>query len=677
MNNKKIDFKELTQHILNSYLGALSETDMDILSLLDENLSVIGTGKHEFFRNLQEFSPVFQFEVQQREDVHFEWKDFTIEEQPLDEDHVMVFGTVIIQGKLENGNTCIDMDTRFTILYGWIDEKWKVLHIHHSIPDKEQMADEEFPRTLAGQVEESRKMIMALSDDYFVVSKLEPEKDYGLIIKMVPVNPGDFDDIPKEFSCSCFVQKYVDEWVYEEDRENFLKVVMPEGLIKAFSDGRNKLEINYRTSYEGKIEHLSVLFLRISNPNDSLRLVCGFRNIEDVISVQEKTREELIEAKEEADRANQAKTNFLMRMSHDLRTPINGIIGMLDIGDRYPNDLLRQEECRTKIRDASKILLELINEVLDMNKLESGDIVLEHEKFNLLNVCKESCLVAHQRNIEVIEDFSLTENINLIGSAIHLKRLMMNIVENAVKYNKEYGKVYVMCKELSRDDNTSIIQFICSDTGIGMSKEFIEHIFEPFTQENVSARSKYEGAGLGMSIAKSIVDKLGGTIHVESEKGKGSVFDVRIPFEIDKSDDQTKSETENEERYCIQGKRILLVEDNELNMEVAHFLLEEDGATVVEAWNGKEAVEQFSKSDVGSIDIILMDIMMPEMNGYEACEAIRALEREDAKTVKIVAMSANAFAEDKLKAYQAGMNGHISKPFDMKQVIKTICEITK
>lgn len=677
MNNKQIDFKELTQHILNSYLGTVSETDMDILSLLDENLSVIGTGKHEFFRNLQEFYSAFQYEVQQREDVHFEWKDFSIEEQSIDEDHVMVFGTVIIQGKFKNGATCIDMDTRFTILYGWIDEKWKVLHIHHSIPDKEQMADEEFPRTLVGQVEESRKMVMALSDDYFVVSKLEPEKDYGLVIKMVPVNPDDFKDIPKEFSCSYFVQKYVDEWVYEEDRENFLKVVMPQGLIKAFSDGRNKLEINYRTRYEGKIEHLSVFFLRISNPNDSLKLVCGFRNIEDVISVQEKTREELIEAKEEADRANQAKTNFLMRMSHDLRTPINGIIGMLDIGDRYPNDLLRQEECRKKIRNASNVLLELINEVLDMNKLESGDIILEHEKFNLLNVCKESCLVAHQRNIEVIEDFSLTENINLIGSAIHLKRLMMNIVENAVKYNKEYGKVYVTCKELSRDDKTSIIQFICSDTGIGMSQEFIEHLFEPFTQENVSARSKYEGAGLGMSIAKSIVDKLGGTIHVESEKGKGSVFDVRIPFEIDTSMDQTKSETENEERYCIQGKRILLVEDNELNMEVAHFLLEEDGATVLEAWNGKEAVEQFSKSDVGSIDIILMDIMMPEMNGYEACQTIRALEREDAKTVKIVAMSANAFAEDKLEAYQAGMNGHISKPFDMKQVVKTICEITK
>lgn len=421
------------------------------------------------------------------------------------------------------------------------------------------------------------------------------------------------------------------------------------------------------------------MFIKTSKPGEALKLVAAFRDIEDVISVQEKTREELIAAKEEAERANNAKTNFLMRMSHDIRTPINGIVGMLDIGDRYALDLERQAECRNKVRNASKILLDLVNDVLDMNKLESGRIILEHKPFVFSDLVDEVCQTlrrqADEREIEIIEDLGNTKDVALIGSATHIKRIAMNIIGNAVKYNKDQGKIYVSCNLQRGDEKHGDLEFTCADTGIGMSPEFLEEIFEPFTQERISARSTYEGTGLGMAIAKSIVDKMEGQIQVESVKDKGSSFYVRIPVEIDESKKLQASLAETKEPCFIQNMTILLAEDNELNMEVAKCLLEEEGAKVIEARDGMEAVDIFSKSEIGQIQAILMDVMMPGMNGYEATGKIRSLEREDAGTVPIIAMTANAFTEDKLKAYEAGMNEHISKPFNMKRVIKLICQL--
>lgn len=250
------------------------------------------------------------------------------------------------------------------------------------------------------------------------------------------------------------------------------------------------------------------MFIKTSKPGEALKLVAAFRDIEDVISVQEKTREELIAAKEEAERANNAKTNFLMRMSHDIRTPINGIVGMLDIGDRYALDLERQAECRNKVRNASKILLDLVNDVLDMNKLESGRIILEHKPFVFSDLVDEVCQTlrrqADEREIEIIEDLGNTKDVALIGSATHIKRIAMNIIGNAVKYNKDQGKIYVSCNLQRGDEKHGDLEFTCADTGIGMSPEFLEEIFEPFTQERISARSTYEGTGLGMAIAKAL-----------------------------------------------------------------------------------------------------------------------------------------------------------------------------
>ncbi len=671
-----INFIELTEHILDSYLNASTEETMDILDLLDESMSVIGTGKHEFYRNLEEFYQSFQFEVKQREQVHFEWENFQAEESAIDETTHMVYGSVFIRGMFENGYAIMNMDTRFTMLYGLRDGKWRVLHIHHSIPDKEQKANEEFPRTLGMQVEESRHLIMGLAADYIAVYTIDLEQDIGNIVKLDEEILRKAGALPENFCYSENFCRYTEERIYSEDRESFLKLVLPEGLKEQFADGREKLEINFRVAAGGKITHYSGLFIRTSKPGEPIKLVVGFRNTEDIISTQRDYQRKLIAAKEEADRANAAKTDFLLRMSHDIRTPINGIMGMLDIGEKYKDDLDKQGECREKIRGASKILLELINEVLDMNKLESGEIVLEHEAFSLQEVVSEVFQTvtrqAEEKRVEILEEEIDVPHSRLLGSAIYLKRLMINIIGNAVKYNKENGKVFLSCRELGFDGKTAKLEFRCRDTGIGMSPEFVQRIFEPFTQENISARSKYEGTGLGMSIAKSIVDKMEGTISVTSEKGKGSIFTAVLPFDVDTSENNKPEIEETEESDSLMGMKFLVAEDNELNMEIVKFQLEKEGIDVIEAWNGLEAVELFRESKVGEIQAILMDIMMPEMDGYEATRRIRSMEREDAGEIPIIAMTANAFAEDKVKAREAGMNEHIAKPIDTKRMARMI-----
>lgn len=395
---------------------------------------------------------------------------------------------------------------------------------------------------------------------------------------------------------------------------------------------------------------------------------------------EEKEREEtyrksLQEEARRADAANVAKTEFLQRMSHDIRTPINGIIGMLAVAEHYPDDLKKQVECREKISKASQLLLELINEVLDMGKLESGEVVLEEKSFHLQELLNEVLTVieklAQERDIEVIKrDFSVT-HWNLIGSPGHLKRLMMNIMGNAVKYNKDHGKIILSLREDEFEDGRAFYTFICEDTGIGMSEEYQKRIFEPFTREDESVKTLYNGTGLGMPIAKKLTETMGGSISFTSQRGEGTAFTVKLPFLIDKSAGEAEETTEEAEA-SIKGVRILLVEDNELNMEISEFIVAEKGAVVTKAWNGKEAVETFAKAPEGAFDVILMDVMMPVMDGCEAAKEIRALPRKDAKTIPIIAMTANAFTDDKIRTREAGMNEHLSKPLAPDLVVKTI-----
>ena len=396
----------------------------------------------------------------------------------------------------------------------------------------------------------------------------------------------------------------------------------------------------------------------------------------------EKYKEELLIAAKKAEAANRAKTEFLQRMSHDIRTPINGIRGMVNMADHYADDIEKQKEYRTKVKEASNLLLELVNDVLDMSKLESGEIVLEEVPFNLSSISEEVLVVIEQmaaeQNIRIMWEKKEIIHRNFIGSPGYVKRVMMNILSNAVKYNRENGHVYISCMEIpSEQPEMTMMEFVCRDTGVGMADEFQKHIFEPFAQEHAGSRTKFAGTGLGMPITKKLVEKMGGTITFESKKGIGTTFVIRVPFKIDMDSDKGKEQTDVSDEKSIKGLHILLTEDNELNMEIAEFMLQNEGADVEKAWNGQEAVELFKKSEPGEFDVILMDIMMPVMNGYEAAKMIRSLEREDAKKVPIIAMTANAFTEDRIRAKEAEMDEHVAKPVDVELLIKVIRKLVK
>ena len=395
----------------------------------------------------------------------------------------------------------------------------------------------------------------------------------------------------------------------------------------------------------------------------------------------EKYKAELLRAAKKAEAANEAKTEFLQRMSHDIRTPINGICGMIDVADHYAEDMKKQTECRAKIKEASHLLLELINEVLDMSKLESDEVILEEIPFNLNSISEEILGVIEQmateQNIRILWEEKEVTHWNLIGSPGHVKRVLMNILSNAVKYNKENGYVYISCREIPSEQTAmTTLEFVCRDTGIGMTEAFQKRIFEPFAQEHAGSRTKFAGTGLGMPITKKLVEKMGGTISFESKEGIGTTFVIRIPFRID-TDRKDRTEAEEKTETSIQGLHVLLTEDNELNMEIAEFVLQNEGAVVTKAWNGQKAVDIFRKSRPGEFDAILMDIMMPVMNGYEAAKMIRSLDREDAKVIPIIAMTANAFIEDRMRAKEAGMDEHIAKPVDRKLLVKVINELVK
>lgn len=393
---------------------------------------------------------------------------------------------------------------------------------------------------------------------------------------------------------------------------------------------------------------------------------------------EEEYKKELEKSAREAKKANIAKTEFLQRMSHDIRTPINGIRGMVEVGDYYKDNLVKQAECRKKIWEASGFLLELINEVLDMGKLESEEVILEERSFNFFGLFKEIRMViekqAKERGIQIIVHKYRVIHENLIGSPLHVKRVVMNILTNAIKYNKDNGKIIMEFQEVQEDQDTVRIQFKCKDTGIGMSESFQKKIYEPFAQEKVGARTVYGGTGLGMPITKSLVEKMGGMISFESEQDVGTTFDIEIPFQIDHNKQCEEHKKKEVKETSIKGVNVLLAEDNELNMEIAEFVLESAGAKVIKAFNGKEALEIFKASEQGEIDVILMDVMMPVMDGLEATRYIRLSNKENARDIPIIAMTANAFTEDRRRVLEAGMNEHLAKPLESEVLIEMIAK---
>ena len=497
--------------------------------------------------------------------------------------------------------------------------------------------------------------------------------------------------IEVEMEVPCSYNEYCEErssCITEDTLENFRIVDTSEKLIGRFTDGDKQVVVEYQEKgKDDKLIWLQKTVLMTQNTwydnqtqkaKSVIHGIILFKNTSAFHEKDQEEKERLKVAIEEANSVSQAKTDFLNRMSHDIRTPINGIMGMVDITRKYRNDPQKLEECLDKIQLSSRHLQELVNDVLDMSKLESEQTVLEQIPFDLEKVMNEVSSLVNaqliQSNITYRIHRENMQHMALIGSPLHLRQIMLNLFSNAIKYNKPGGTIDTYAKELAYDGTTAWFEFKIIDTGIGMSEKFArEELFKPFTQEQSGARTRYKGTGLGMSIVVRLVELMGGTIEAASAKDEGTTIWFRVPLQIDQKGQQVISEkTEVETELRLKGYHILLVEDNEINIEIAQFYLEENGATVVQAWNGQEAVDQVKAADPGTFDAILMDIIMPVMDGMEAARQIRIWEKQYDMHTPIIAMTAQASLDSAQKCREAGMDDYVTKPVDQVMLVNRI-----
>lgn len=486
--------------------------------------------------------------------------------------------------------------------------------------------------------------------------------------------------IPIDVLCIIIVASYRTEWIYK-----YPQILMIANIYNAYSILLSLWRIHKEKNSEKRkvlwqpVFYIVPFFVGIF-------LQCFFNTIPwantaltiTILLIFINNQQRLLQKKtQDAEAAIRAKSEFLSHMSHDIRTPINGMMGMLDIAQAYLNNPEKMDLCLSKMRGAADQLLSLINDVLDMSKIETGSIQLVEEPFDMIRLLNGTLavqeIIASEKSLTIEQDIEgAIEHPCVCGSPNYVRSILVNIISNAIKYTNPGGDIFVSARELSCDGEYVKFEFIVSDTGIGMSEEFAEHIFEPFTQEHAENRSSYQGTGLGMSIVKNLINKMKGTITFETKQGEGTTFTITLPVKLDTVCFE-ETETEEEET-SIEGMKILLVEDNDLNLEVAQYILEDAGAEIIVARNGLESVELFEQSESDSFDVILMDVMMPVMDGLTATKRIRKLKRKDARTVPVIAMTANVFNEDIIAAKEAGMNEHIAKPLDFDKLIHTLAK---
>ena len=486
--------------------------------------------------------------------------------------------------------------------------------------------------------------------------------------------------IPIDVLCIIIVASYRTEWIYK-----YPQILMIANIYNAYS----VLLSLWRIHKEKNAEKRKVLWQPVFYIVPffiGIFLQCFFNTMPwantsltiTILLIFVNNQQRLLQKKtQDAEAAVRAKSEFLSHMSHDIRTPINGMMGMLDIAQAHLNNPEKMDLCLSKMRGAADQLLSLINDVLDMSKIETGSIQLVEEPFDMIRLLNGTLavqeIIASEKSLTIEQDIEgAIEHPCVCGSPNYVRSILVNIISNAIKYTNPGGDIFVSARELSCDGVYVKFEFIVSDTGIGMSEEFAEHIFEPFTQEHAENRSSYQGTGLGMSIVKNLINKMKGTITLETKQGEGSTFTITLPVKLDTVCFE-ETETEEEET-SIEGMKILLVEDNDLNLEVAQYILEDAGAEIIVARNGLESVELFEQSESDSFDVILMDVMMPVMDGLTATKRIRKLKRKDARTVPVIAMTANVFNEDIIAAKEAGMNEHIAKPLDFDKLIHTLAK---
>lgn len=668
------DFKLLTRQLLETYLGSDTLSDVAIQDFLGSNVSIIGTGKQEFFKSIDHFLSTFKFDVEKRKDFHFEFKDFDAEEHIVDDQCVFVYGSVQIYGLYDKEVPIMQLDSRFTIIYGVRDGKWKVLHIHHSIPNKEQLEDEEFPITLGKQVQQARHEVEALGAAYSYISVIHLiSKEVELIKKNRGYDPKlnvNKVDIDEELDL-------INRLIAKDYRNSALEFFDFDTIAKRL-EGRNSLSYPFERQ-DGTWMLAMVVPQKVDEFGHVVSILIAIRDFTEEKKHELEQEEALRQEKIKAENANEAKSIFLFNMSHDIRTPMNAIVGYSQLMKKELSNpkLVHYQEM---IEQSSQLLLSIINNVLDMARVESGKMELD-ENYEVVGnitqlVCSAFAAEASRKNIELNKIVNV-EHKHIIVDSTKMQEILSNLISNAIKYTPEGGKVLIDAQELPYNrEGYVLIQTKVSDTGIGMSKEFLPSLFELFTRERNTTLSKIPGTGLGMAIVKNLVDLMNGSIEVESELGKGSTFTITIPHKIANKDYTNRNiESSNEFDIDFVGKRILLAEDNELNAEITTTILSEMDFEVKAVEDGILCVNEIQHQPANTYDLILMDIQMPNMDGYKATHVIRRLSSPEKANIPIIAMSANAFEEDKKKAFDVKMNDYITKPIDfqkMEEVLKHV-----
>lgn len=665
------DFEKLTEQLLKIYVNAESVNDFGIENYFDENISLIGTGKHEIFRNLHEFLESFKFDVKRRGKIRIEIQNLHQEEERLDDDHVLAHGTVDFAGLFKDGSICFKMETRFTIIYKWTNGKWLVQHLHQSTPDLEQMDGEEFPVTLGKQVKKTRQALHALGTAYYHISRLNLKTKKIELVKRsrkmdmdIKDNIADWDpqfEIIEGIIAEPFVQKYID----------FFDIQTMAARL------HNKESMSSEFKKKNGLWFLSMIIPQSYDKNGNVTSVLiANRDVTDEKKRELRQEEELREAKLKAECANKAKSSFLYNMSHDIRTPMNAIIGYADLAIRHLQETEKLGRYLEKIQICGKELLSMLGNVLDLARIENNKVEMEYTVSNV-HECFENCVTMFQQQAESKnQTLSLTEQVMypyVYMDAPHLSEICLNIISNAIKYTNTGGTISCNVLQEPGKEDWCNMSITITDNGIGMSEEFQKLIFESFERERNTTSSHIEGSGIGMSITKKLVELMDGTIEVKSKQGEGSSFIVTVPCrKALKEDTLEKKNTNRHNKNCLNGVRILLVEDNEINTEIARELLTEEGCIVETADDGVACIDMVEKAEADYYKMILMDIQMPVMNGYDAALAIRKLKDAKKSRIPIIAMTANAFAEDIQKALSVGMNDHVAKPVDMNILVSTM-----
>lgn len=538
---------------------------------------------------------------------------------------------------------------------------------------KEKAIQEQLQRAL-DEAKLSNEIIEAIAKSYQYISRIDISKNWFEEISNRAVENMNYK---KSGEVTSGNRNACKKLVAEEYQEAFLKFADITTLPVRMKN-EETIVMEYQMK-DGNWHKLRFIEKKRDKDGNLTHVLCAIRSISDVKKKEQELLQQVAEARKDA----ALKSRFLSNMSHDIRTPINGIIGMTELADRYPDNPEMQKKCREKLLESARHLVSMVNDILDMNKLETEQFVENDIPFNLSAVLNrvntDQQMQAGKKKIDYVVDWEKSElnHMYLTGNPVYIEKLLTVITDNAVKFTKPGGNVSVWCREISEDDERAVYEFGCSDNGIGMSEEFAGHAFEMFSQENKTSRTQYEGTGLGLAIAKKITERLGGTIEIKSKKNCGTTVTMTIPFKTEVQNLMQYTEnvnTESTEDIPLEGLHALIAEDNELNLEIAKLMLEETGICVECAADGKEAVAKFEESEPGYYDVIFMDIMMPYMNGWDATRKIRTLQRPDADKIPIIAMSANAFAEDIINSHISGMNWHLTKPIDADKLMTALKE---